>query len=82
MTMFIEHPPKLVYDDSGRLVEVILTAEDFRAYLRVLLAEADWEELPPYLQDAVDQLVIEDSRPEKREARDFDGILAEERSSS
>jgi hypothetical protein len=70
--------PKLVYDETGELVEVILTAEDFRACLRTLMAEVDWESLPPYLQDAVDRLLIDEVRHEKENARDLDEILSEE----
>ena len=72
MSISIEHPPKMVYDQHGQLVEVILTAEDFRAYLRTVLAEADWETLPPHLQDAIDLLLVDEVRHEKEQARDFD----------
>lgn len=78
MTLAIERPPKMVYDETGTLVEVILSAEDFRTYLRTLLAEADWDTLPSHLQDAVDLLLVEEVRYEKETARDFDEILAEE----
>ncbi|MBI5290821.1 MAG: hypothetical protein HY872_02965 [Chloroflexi bacterium] len=76
--MVIERPPKMVYDETGTLVEVILSAEDFRTYLRALLAEADWEALPSHLQDAVDLLLVDEVRHEKEAAREFDEILAEE----
>ena len=82
MSMLIEHPPKMVYDQLGRLVEVILTAEDFRNYLRAVLAEADWETLPPHVQDAVDLLLIDEVRHEKGHARDLAVILAEEQSAA
>ena len=72
MSVSIEHPPKMVYDQHGQLVEVILAAEDFRAYLRTVLAEADWETLPPHLQDAIDLLLVDEVRQEKEQARDFD----------
>ena len=75
--ILIEHPPKMVYDDAGRLIEVILSAEDFRAYLRSLLNEADWETLPKYLQDAIDLLLIDEVRHEKETARDLKAVLAE-----
>lgn len=77
MPLTIEHPPKRVYDEKGSLVEVILAAEDFRSYLRTLLAVSDWEELPPHLQDAADLLLIDEVRHEKPYVRDFDEILAE-----
>jgi len=82
MSVSIEHPPKMVYDQHGQLVEVILAAEDFRAYLRTVLAEADWETLPPHLQDAIDLLLVDEVRQEKEQARDFDEVLAEEQSAA
>jgi hypothetical protein len=75
--ILIEHPPKMVYDGAGRLIEVILSAADFQAYLRSLLAEKDWETLPKHLQDAVDLLLIDEVRNEKKAARNLDAVLAE-----
>lgn len=75
--LFIEHPPKLVYDDSGRLIEVILSAEDYLVYLRTVAAEVDWEMMPAHLQDAVDQLMIEAVRSEKETAFDLDSVLSD-----
>lgn len=68
MVMLMQTPPKLVYDDSGHLIEVIVSAEDYLAFLRQLLEEMDWESLPPHLQDAVDRLLIDEVRGEKAEA--------------
>ncbi len=70
--------PKLVYDQHGTLIEVILAARDFRAYLRTLAEHADWQALPPNLQDAIDHLMIDEVRDEKDEAigleAAFDGV--------
>ena len=71
----IKRPPKLVYDESGRLVEVILSAEDYIAYLRSLAAEEEWETLPEHLQDAVDRLLIDEVRYEKETALDLETVL-------
>ena len=71
----IKRPPKLVYDESGRLVEVILSAEDYMAYLRSLAAEEEWENLPEHLQDAVDRLLIDEVRFEKETALDLETVL-------
>ncbi len=75
--VLMENPPKLVYDDSGRLIEVILLAEDYMAYLRNLAAEADWETLPPHLQDAIARLLIDDVRSEKEDAINLETLLAD-----
>jgi Fe-S cluster assembly scaffold protein SufB len=67
MVLF-RHPPKLVYDENGQLIEVILDAEDFLAYLRSLASETDWETLPEHLQDAIDRMLIDEVRSERVEA--------------
>lgn len=58
----LANPPKMVYDEAGRLIEVILPAEDYLVYLQSLAAEADWETLPPHLQDAIDRMLIAEVR--------------------
>lgn len=73
--VLIQAPPKMVYDGVGNLVEVILSADDFRSYLRSLAAEADWDTLPAHLQDAIDDLLIDEVRPEKSEAVDLGTVL-------
>jgi hypothetical protein len=73
--VLIKHPPKFVYDDRSRLVEVIIAAEDYVAYLRSLAAEEDWETLPEHLQDAVDRLLIDEVRTEKDTASDLKNVL-------
>lgn len=75
--MLITTPPKLVYNDAGQLVEVILTAADFRAYLQTVVDEVDWASLPAHLQDAIDQLLIDEVRLEKDEAVSLEDLLAE-----
>ena len=70
--VLMEKPPKLVYAESGQLVEVILSAQDYVAYLRTLAAHADWEALPQHLQDALDRLLIDDVRGEKESAVDLE----------
>ncbi len=72
--------PKLVYDESGHLIEVILSAHDYRVYLQTVVTESDWEKLPGYLQDAIDQMLIDEVRREKTTAVDFEAILRGETS--
>jgi hypothetical protein len=66
----------MVYDNTGQLIEVILSAEDYLAYLRVVAAEADWEALPPHLQDAIDRFLIDDVRGERESAFDLESVLS------
>lgn len=72
----IQAPPKMVYDNGGDLVEVILSADDFRTYLRTLMAQADWETLPHHLQDAIARLLIDEVRNEKPQALALETVLA------
>lgn len=75
--VLIQHPPKMVYDNAGRLIEVILAAEDFRAYLRSLASQADWAKLPAHLQDAIDRMLIDEVRHEREVAFNLEAVLGE-----
>jgi predicted nuclease of predicted toxin-antitoxin system len=57
-------PPKMVHNDQGETVEVILSYDDYKTLLRFLADYVDWELLPSYLQDAVDHLLAEEARAE------------------
>jgi hypothetical protein len=57
-------PPRFVQNERGDLVEVILSYEDYKSYLRGLAVHADWETLPSYLQDAIDRLLAEEAKTE------------------
>ncbi len=57
-------PPKMVHNDRGETVEVILSYDDYKTFLRLLADYADWELLPRHLQDAVDHLLAEEARAE------------------
>ena len=71
------NPPKLVYDDEGRLVEVILSAEDYLTTLRGVAAEKNWESLPAHLQDAIDRMLIDEVRFANEEILDLDVLLTD-----
>lgn len=64
----IKDPLKMVSDDRGELVEVIITAADFKVYLQSLITTSDWELLPEHVQDAADRLLIDEVRHEKEDA--------------
>lgn len=74
--LLIENPPKMVYDDAGELIEAILSAQDYFAYLRVVAAESDWEALPPHLQDAIDRFMIDEVRDEQTAVFDLEEVLS------
>jgi hypothetical protein len=58
-------PPKIVHNDRGETVEVILSYEDYKTFLRFLADHIDWELLPGYLQDAVDGMLADEARVEQ-----------------
>jgi hypothetical protein len=57
-------PPKIVHNDLGEKVEVILSYDDYLTFLRFLADCVDWELLPGFLQDAVDHMLAEEARAE------------------
>jgi hypothetical protein len=61
-------PPKMVHNDRGETVEVILSYDEYKAFLRFLADYVDWESLPGYLQDAIDHLLAEEARAEPGES--------------
>lgn len=71
-------PPKMVYDESGQLIEVILAADDYLTYLRTVARESDWEALPPHLQDAIDRMLVDEVREEKEETFDLAAVLGDD----
>ena len=66
-------PPKMVYNDRGETVEVILSYDDYKTFLHFLADYVDWELLPSYLQDAVDHLLAEEARAEPGESIPLSG---------
>jgi hypothetical protein len=58
------HPPRFVQNEQGEIIDVIVSYEDYRQFLRTLAAHADWDTLPPYLQDAIDHLLAEQAKAE------------------
>jgi hypothetical protein len=61
-------PPKIIHNDRGEAVEVILSYDEYKAFLRFLADYVDWESLPDYLQDAIDHLLAEEARAEPGES--------------
>lgn len=71
------HPPRFVHNERGEVVEVILSLEDYRAFLRVLAAHMDWDTLPAYPQDAIDRLLVEEAKAEALSPRPLRELLSE-----
>ncbi|MDR7420653.1 MAG: hypothetical protein QN178_17270 [Armatimonadota bacterium] len=69
--------PRFVQDDQGRIVEVILSYDDYARLLRVLAEHADWETLPPHLQDAIDGVLAADAATEGGSPKPLREVLRE-----
>ncbi len=60
----VSHAPRFVSDATGRTLEVVLPYAEYQELLRLLARHVDWETLPPYLQDAVDNMLADDALAE------------------
>lgn len=70
-------PPRTIHNASGKLEGVILDYQEYQRLLRLLARYADWEELPPHLQDAIDNMLADEAESEGGEARPLEEFLAE-----
>jgi hypothetical protein len=70
-------PPRTIHDENGVWTGVILSVPDFQTFLRLLIAHADWENLPAHLQDAVDNLLADEAEAEKGESVSLEELLRE-----
>ena len=73
----LSHAPHIIHDENGKVTGVILAYADYQTFLRVLAAHTDWETLPPYLQDAIDNMLADEALAEKGESRPLRDLLAE-----
>jgi hypothetical protein len=70
-------PPRTIHDENGVWTGVILSVPDFQTFLRLLIEHADWENLPAYLQDAVDNMLADEAEAEEGEYVSLDELLME-----
>jgi hypothetical protein len=73
----LSHAPHIIHDEDGRITGVILSYTDYQTFLRVVAAHTDWETLPPYLQDAIDNMLADEALAEKGESLPLRELLAE-----
>jgi hypothetical protein len=73
----VSAPPRLVSDEKGQIVEVILGYEEYRNLLRLLAKHADWDTLSPSIQDAIDNFLADEALAEEGEAIPLRQALAE-----
>lgn len=74
----LAYPPRTIQDEHGEIVGVVLSQDDYRLFLRVLASNVDWEILPPYLQDAIDNMLADEALIEEEEPRPLRELLAQE----
>lgn len=73
----LSNPPRLVSDQGGNVVEVILDYRDYKRYLRLLAEHADWDALPSYLQDAIDNVLADEAMAEPGESVPLAHVLSQ-----
>jgi hypothetical protein len=69
------HPPRFVQNEQGEIVDVLVSYDDYRRFLRTLAAHADWDALPAYLQDAIDHLLAEEAKAEAGASRPLRALV-------
>jgi hypothetical protein len=73
------YPPRTVQDEHGEVVGVVLSQSDYRLFLRVLASYADWDTLPPYLQDSIDNMLADEALAEGGKPHPLHELLTQER---
>ena len=74
----LTYPPRTIQDEHGEVVGIVLSQGDYRLFLRVLASHADWEALPTYLQDAIDNMLADEALTEEGEPHSLHTLLAQE----
>jgi hypothetical protein len=72
------YPPRTIQDERGEVIGVVLSRDDYRLFLRVLASHADWDLLPPYLQDAIDNMLADEASAESGQPHALRDLLARE----
>ena len=73
----LTYPPRTIQDEHGEVVGVVLSQGDYRLFLRVLASHADWDALPTYLQDAIDNMLADEALAQEGSPRLLRDLLAE-----
>lgn len=73
----ITFSPRTIHDANDNLEGVILEYREYSALLRLIAESVDWEELPDYLQDGIDNLLADEAEPEGTEPIPLSTLLAD-----
>jgi hypothetical protein len=74
----LAYPPRTIQAERGEVVGVVLSKRDYHLFLRVLASHADWEALPLYLQDDIDNMLTDKALAEEGERHSLRDLLAQE----
>ncbi len=78
MNMTSTYPPRTILDENGNQSGYILSPDDFQTYLKLLNQYVDWETLPSYLQDAIDNMLADDAEREAGDLMSLADFIASE----
>jgi hypothetical protein len=73
----LSYYPRLIQNECGEIIGVILAYADYQRFLRLLVSHEDRESLPPHLQDAVDNMLADEALAEGGPSRPLRELLAE-----
>ena len=71
-------PPRTILDENGKWTGVILGVSDYKRFLHLLAKHSDWNTLPPYLQDAIDNMLADEAEQEAGESIPLQELMAME----
>jgi len=69
-------PPRTILDENGNWAGVILGVPDYQRFLHLLIKHGDWDTLPTYLQDAIDNMLADEAEHEKGETMPLRELMA------
>ncbi len=69
-------PPRAILDENGNCTGVILDVSDYQRFLRLLAKHSDWNTLPAYLQDAIDNMLADEAEQEAGETVSLRELMA------
>ncbi|VAW33182.1 hypothetical protein MNBD_CHLOROFLEXI01-5387 [hydrothermal vent metagenome] len=71
-------PPRTILDENGNWTGVILGVSDYQRFLGLLAEHSDWNTLPAYLQDAIDNMLADEAEQEGGETISLQEMLSAE----
>ncbi len=76
--MFSGNYPLTIRDEADEQIGVALPISYYREMLRLIAQHTDWEALPSYLQDAIDNMLVDEAEVEDGEFISLEALLADD----